>query len=136
MAWMVGVLMTCGCVPADLLPSSWTLGDAGPPVYSGMALTHFICRNCKWSAAADPGLQFQRDLTWIDISYNPLAAPYDTLPSLWDELPLVTLKVCSTCAVVTQCIGGGALPNPLLPATASYILLTLYSSCLLLFPGS
>lgn len=78
---------------ADVLPSEWLLGDLQTYDYTGMALTHFICRYCKWSAAADPGLQMQRDLVWLDISFNNLAAPYNILPAQWDELPLVTLKV-------------------------------------------
>jgi hypothetical protein len=35
----------------------------------------------------------QRSLEWIDISGNPLAAPYNTLPADWNTLPLVALKV-------------------------------------------
>jgi len=76
-----------------VLPSEWLLGDLQTYDYTGMALTHFICRHCKWSAAADPGLQMQRDLVWLDISFNNLAVPYNILPAQWDELPLVTLKV-------------------------------------------
>lgn len=89
----LGAAPTC-VLPADLLPTEWTLGGAtGPSVYTGMNLTHFICRECRWSAASDPGLAMQRSLEWIDISLNPLAAPYDTLPLDWHVLPLVALKV-------------------------------------------
>lgn len=58
-----------------------------------MDLTHLICRSCKWSAAADPNLRWQRNLEWIDISLNNLTAPGNTLPQSWEELPLVTIKV-------------------------------------------
>jgi hypothetical protein len=83
--------MSVSC--AEALPAEWVLGDAaGPVIYTGMQLTHFICRNCKWTAAADSSLAMQRDLQWIDISYNPLGAPA-TLPPDWADLPLVAIKV-------------------------------------------
>lgn len=80
------------------LPTEWTLGT--PPTYAGMNLTHFQCRFCSWSAAADPGLQFQRQLVWLDISYNPVAqvAGIATLPDVWRELPLIALKVRASMA--------------------------------------
>jgi hypothetical protein len=81
-------------MPADPLPVEWILGSMDPPVYPGMDLTHLICRNCKWSAAADADLSYLRNLEWLDISYNPLAETARTLPQAWDVLPLVAIKVC------------------------------------------
>lgn len=86
---------------AEPLPAEWTLGDAtGPPIYTGMDLTHFICINCKWSAAADLNLVHQHNLEWLDISFNPVAPLNNigpnTLPAEWKYLPLVALKVSVT----------------------------------------
>jgi hypothetical protein len=69
-----------------------------PPVYAGMDLTHFQCRNCSWAAAtAVANLAYMRNLTWLDISYNPVTVA--TLPLDWQVLPLAALKVrCTACA--------------------------------------
>jgi hypothetical protein len=88
---------------AAALPAEWVLGTAaGPVIYTGMQLTHFICRNCKWTAAADSGLAMQRDLQWIDISYNPLGST-QTLPPDWADLPLVAIKVSEPTAHTPTC---------------------------------
>jgi hypothetical protein len=79
------------CCAAEQLPDEWVFGSATAPIFTGMALTHFICRHCQWGAAADTGLRWQQNLKWLDIS-NPLVTP-STLPNVWDELPLETLKV-------------------------------------------
>lgn len=73
------------------LPSSWTIGGGA---YAGLeALAHFGCRGCHWQMAADAGLGFLPNLTWLDISYNVLVAGANTLPSCWEQVPLVVLKV-------------------------------------------
>jgi alkylhydroperoxidase family enzyme len=97
-------------MPADTLPVEWTLGD--PPMYTGLDLTHLICRNCKWSAAADANLAYMQNLEWLDISYNPLAEAARTLPQTWDMLPLVAVKVCrGLCTEYCRCMQFQRHPN-------------------------
>lgn len=87
--------LVSACHAADPLPVEWTLGLL--PEHTGMDLTHLICRNCKWSAAAHADLAYLRNLEWLDISYNPLAEAARTLPQGWDVLPLVAVKVRRVC---------------------------------------
>lgn len=99
---------------ADYLPPAWLRILNPLALYTGMNLTHFTCRKCKWSAALSSAYAGQVHLKWLDVSFNPpptdrLGANLDVyLPSSLETLGLEVLKVslsaCSSWFQTLQCV--------------------------------